>query len=194
MSRSSEGEKEIVLGNTQLFGIFLAVAVLLGIAFTGGYMIGRGTGAGKKPELVASDHPQATPEATPADSGNGAIGETHSIPAEPADTSDHASGNQVKQAASPATEQAARVSPSVEEFHPEPGQRFLQVAAVSREEADEVADILHKKGFRAHAAPKPGNPKIYRVLIGPIRDAADLSATRDALRRTGFSEVIMQRY
>jgi cell division septation protein DedD len=191
MSRSSEGEKEIVLGNAQLFGIFLAVAVLLGIAFTGGYMIGRGTGPSKKPAPMASN----TSQAAPTEGGNGAIGETHSIPAEPADTSDHTSGNEVKPASSPATaEQGAHVSASVEDFHPEPGQRFLQVAAVSREEADEVADILHKKGFRAHAAPKPGNPKVYRVLIGPIRDAADLSATRDALRRTGFSEVIMQRY
>jgi hypothetical protein len=32
------------------------------------------------------------------------------------------------------------------------------------------------------------------VLIGPIRDTADLSSTRDSLRKTGFREVIVQKY
>ncbi len=79
-------------------------------------------------------------------------------------------------------------------FKPESGQTFLQVAAVSRDEAVAIADVLHKKGFRAHAVPKPGSPKLYRVLIGPIRDTADLSSTRDSLRKTGFREVITQKY
>jgi cell division protein FtsN len=65
---------------------------------------------------------------------------------------------------------------------------------VGKDEALGVANVLHSKGFRAHAVPKPGNPKVYRVLIGPLRDAGDLSTTRDALRRTGFREVIVQKY
>ena len=65
---------------------------------------------------------------------------------------------------------------------------------MSRDEAEAVAEVLHKKGFQAHAVPKPGNTKIYRVIIGPIRDAADLSSTRDALMGNGFREVILQRY
>jgi cell division septation protein DedD len=65
---------------------------------------------------------------------------------------------------------------------------------VSRSEADAVADVLTKKGFQAHSVPKPGSANIYRVLIGPVRDAGDLSSTRDALRKTGFREVIVQRY
>jgi cell division septation protein DedD len=75
-----------------------------------------------------------------------------------------------------------------------PGQQFLQVAAVARDQALGVADVLHAKGFRAHAVPKPGDPKLYRVLIGPLRDAGDLSTTRDALRTIGFREVIVQKY
>jgi cell division septation protein DedD len=68
------------------------------------------------------------------------------------------------------------------------------VVALSRSEAEGLADVLHKKGFRAHAVPKPGNASVYRVIVGPIRDAGDLSSTRDALRKTGFREVIVQRY
>jgi cell division septation protein DedD len=193
MLRNSEGEKEIVLGNKQLFGIFFVVAVLLGIAFTGGYMVGNGT----KPKAAAAN---AQPQ--PAANTSQAIGETHSIPADSPDAGTAATDSQASpqtgpapEASSPAPGSRHSATPaSSEAFNPAPGERFLQVAAVSREEADEVAEVLHKKGFRAHAAPKPGNPKIYRVLIGPIRDAGDLSSTRDALRRTGFSEVITQRY
>jgi cell division septation protein DedD len=79
-------------------------------------------------------------------------------------------------------------------YLPQPGSQYLQVVALSRSEAEGLADVLHKKGFRAHAVPKPGNASVYRVIVGPIRDAGDLSSTRDALRKTGFREVIVQRY
>lgn len=92
-------------------------------------------------------------------------------------------------AAAPVTEQASYTT-----FSPVSGQTFLQVAAVGRDEAQAIADVLHKKGFRAHAVPKPGGARIYRVLIGPIRDSGDLSSTRDSLRKTGFREIFVQRY
>ncbi|HEX4770165.1 MAG TPA: SPOR domain-containing protein [Bryobacteraceae bacterium] len=79
-------------------------------------------------------------------------------------------------------------------FTPQPGQIFLQVAAVGRDEAEGISDVLSKKGFRAHAVPKPGSTKLYRVIIGPTRDASDLSNTRAALRNTGFREIIVQKY
>jgi cell division protein FtsN len=41
---------------------------------------------------------------------------------------------------------------------------------------------------------KPGNLGLYRVLVGPVKDTADLSSTRDELRKTGFRDVIVQRY
>jgi cell division septation protein DedD len=80
-------------------------------------------------------------------------------------------------------------------FVPQAGQTFLQLGATTRDEAEGVADVLQRKGFRAHAVPKPGNPKLYRILIGPLRDAGDLSNTREALRnRAGFRVMIVQRY
>jgi cell division septation protein DedD len=90
------------------------------------------------------------------------------------------------------SERAAPIAAS--SYTPRAGAKYLQVAAVSRDEAVGVADVLHKKGFHAHAVPKPGNPKIYRVIVGPVRDAGDLATTREALRRTGFREVIVQTY
>lgn len=213
MLRTGEGETEILLGNKQLLGIFFVVAVLLGIAFYGGYMVGRGPTPRKA--VVAS-----TGEPGPTAHRNATAGETHSFPADtstPGDRSSTASNGEVRRAASsdtaaqseepplgsPQRRQGTKLQPSgsdttagaaYEGFEPQAGEEFLQVAAVTKDEAVAVADVLHKKGFSAHAVPKPSNPKIYRVLIGPIRDAGDLSSTRDALRRTGFREVIVQHY
>src|SRR5919199_4958587 len=72
MLRTNNSETEILLGNKQLLGIFLVVAVLLGIAFTGGYMAGRGSG--KKAALT---EPSAT-EAAHSETGGG--GQTHTVP------------------------------------------------------------------------------------------------------------------
>ena len=79
-------------------------------------------------------------------------------------------------------------------FAPQSGQEFLQVAAVPRDHALAVASVLRKKGFQAHAVPKPGDANLYRVIVGPIRSAGDLSSTRDSLRKTGFSQVIVQHF
>jgi cell division septation protein DedD len=90
--------------------------------------------------------------------------------------------------------QTVAAAPISSNFAPESGQEFLQVAALPRNEALSVADVLRKKGFRAHAVPVPGNTKLYRVIVGPVRDVADLSSTREDLRKTGFGKVIVQKY
>lgn len=196
MLRSSETETEILLGSKQLVGIFFVVAILLGAAFTGGYMVGKGPAAKKAVAANATAEPPAPASTAPA------IGETHSVPAE-SDTTPRATQNEEPPLGSPErkTFEKARTAQTIpppsgpsETFVPQAGESFLQVAAVGRDEAEAIADVLRRKHFRAHAVPKPGNPKLYRVLIGPVADAADLSTTRDALRKTGFGEVILQKY
>lgn len=222
MLQTSERETEILLGNKQLLGIFFVVAILLGIAFTGGYIVGRGTAL--KREAAAAL--VATQTAAPGN-GTSTPGETHSIPPDSADTgpgrnqpSNVASSASSQPKLTPQANPAAQdqeppplgsperktfeqlhpaasepaSSSSAADFSPQAGQEFLQVAAVGRDEAEAIADVLRKKGLPAHAVAKPGNTKIYRVLIGPIQDAADLSSTRESLRKTGFREVIVQKY
>jgi cell division septation protein DedD len=210
MLRTDENETEILLGNKQLLGIFLVVAVLLGISFTGGYMAGRGSG-------------KKTVPAEPAATETGTGGQTHTVSPDTAapDSLKSSGANSASEAVSErdqhesdAVRTGAQTSeqplgarhrgPKVqaetlpvssgESYKPRSGSQYLQVAAVGRDEAEAVADVLHKKGFRAHAVPKPGSTKLYRVIVGPIRDAGDLRSTRDALRNTGFREVIVQRY
>ena len=221
MLQTGEHETEILLGNKQLLGIFFVAAVLLGLAFTGGYMVGRNSSDKKAPIAASAVPTDAATVTPPAATG----GETHAVVpdentgaqvAEPARTepkqakTDHerTDSEDLPPLGSPKRKEAekraqdrelapATVAAPAEtgsSFLPQSGQTFLQVAAVGRDEAEAVADVLHKKGFRAHAVPKPGSAKIYRVLIGPVRDAGDLSSTRDSLRRTGFREVIVQKY
>ena len=205
MLRTSDSDTEIVLGNKQLLGIFFVVAILLGAAFTGGYMVGKGPAArtAAAPSAGAEAPGQTIPgQTSPAP----AIGETHSMPADSGE-----SGSAAHQVSTAPVEEPplgspewkkfqkaqtadAKTPPPTEAFVPQSGQTFLQVVAVSRDEAEGIADVLRKKHFRAHAVPKPGNPRLYRVLVGPVTDAADLSTTREALRKTGFAEVIVQKY
>lgn len=215
MLRTTESETEILLGNKQLLGIFFVVAILLGIAFTGGYIVGRSS-IDKK--ATSSSTPSDSSSSTPAKPNTAA--ETHSVAPDSSGT-DASNAPSVPGVREPASQRTTDTSASPDaplgspkrgaarrqatgaegattgannNFSPEKGQTFLQVAAVTQDEAQGIADVLHKKGFEAHAVPKPGTSNIYRVLIGPIRDPGDLSSTRDSLRKTGFREVIVQHY
>jgi cell division protein FtsN len=209
MSSVNDSESEILLGNKQLLAVFAVAAILLAISFTGGYMVGKnnaekkatttadGNGTADSSVLVTRTVPPVSaPDASASESKDTAHDDSQfvavPIPAPEAKVTDRqAAAHKSPVAAQPS---GAETNPVSASFTPEAGQTFLQVAAVGKDEADAVADVLHKKGFRAHSVQKPGSPKLYRVLIGPLKDAGDLAATRDSLRKTGFREVIIQHY
>ena len=204
MLQSGERETEILLGNKQLLGVFFVVAALLGVAFTGGYMVGRGSSPKKAPAVAtAGDTSNSETSSTAAQPG----GETHSVPpddsssgvtAEPAAhhgrKTDDVLGSRRKKQPATAGESTETASSRPDSFVPQSGQEFLQVTSVTRDHALAVAAVLRKKGFHAHAVPKPGQANLYRVIVGPIRSAGELASTRDSLRRTGFNQVLVQRY
>jgi hypothetical protein len=69
---------------------------------------------------------------------------------------------------------------------PLPGQTYLQVVAVKKPDAEMIAGILRKKGFpQAVVVPGP-NETLFRVLVGPLIDAAALSKTKVDLEAAGF--------
>jgi cell division septation protein DedD len=218
MSSGGENESEILLGNKQLLAIFFVIAFLLFVAFTGGYMVGRGSPE-KKPLIAAAPITDAQPkdsglETHPVGPASGSGSEDAVSPAkadnrlaakpnaqvvnpdeqEPAPLGTPKRKGKGKAAAK--QPEAAPASNVADEYTPQSGQLFLQVTALARDDAYGVADVLTKEGFRAHSVPKPGSSgKVYRVLVGPIRDTTELSATRDKLRKVaGFQDVILQRY
>ena len=219
MLRTSDNETEILLGNKQLLGIFFAVAILLAVAFYGGYMVGRGS-ASKKAATAGGVENSTTSGATqsetsgqtrtlPADSGvtqepseknstavpKGSPGSAVSVGQSAPNSSEAPLGTRKHKQKVPLPQaEAEPTTGPANAYTPEPGSEYLQVVAISKSEAEGLADVLHKKGFRAHAVPKPGSSTVYRVIVGPIKDSGDLSSTREALRKTGFREVIIQRY
>ncbi len=209
MLQTDDGETEILLGNKQLVGIFFLVAILLGIAFAGGYMVGRGS-AEKKPAATIPTGDTAGPSGSNATGSGGTPanptgGETRTVSpsdtAVPEQSAKMGAGSELP-LGSPKRNKSLEKAPAPHSvsaplaggFVPQSGETFLQVAAVDREEAAGVADVLRRKGFHAHAVPVPGTSAMYRVIVGPVKDAGDLAATRDELRKTGFGKVFVQHY
>jgi cell division protein FtsN len=219
MFQDREGEKEILLGNKQLLGIFFVLVILFVVLFGAGYMVGH-TSSEKKVTETAVEAKSA-----PAESASANGGETHAVSPDPttapADAAPERSrtvtprgditaaakpnpsvsspaplGSRTAAKAAKAeltrSEQEQQAEASASTAAPSGHSTYLQVAALQRGEAEKVAKILSKKGFRARIAPKPGT-QYYRVLVGPVRDAGDLASTRDALRTKGFREVFVQR-
>jgi cell division septation protein DedD len=80
-------------------------------------------------------------------------------------------------------------------IEPTAGQAFLQVAAVGKADAEILVGILRKKDFAAAMAAGPSEKeKLYRVLVGPLKDAAEISKVRAALEEAGFKGPLVRKY
>ena len=200
MAASVDNESEILLGNKQLLAVFAVMALLLAVAFTGGYMLGKNSAAKK----VAGS--ETASESAPSEAGN----VTKTV------TPDDSQAAKTDVPPPPAEEPRTIAAPvavakpvvrrsdvipvlgapkgSSPEGTPKPGQTFLQVMAVTHTQAAATAEVLRKQNYPARIAPKPGSSTLYRVLVGPVKDAGDLAATRDSLRKIGFRDVYVQRY
>ena len=198
MPAKVEDESEILLGNKQLLAVFAVVAVLLAVAFTGGYMLGKRsiqkTAASADAQApAASDGSALVPQTVTPDDQPAAKSET-SAPPPPVVKTQAATPAPVEKKPEPVL--GSRKADHVEhdlEGTPRTGQTFVQVAALTRPQAEATAEVLRKQHFPARIAPKPGT-NIFRVLVGPAKDAADITNTRDALRKIGFRDVIVQHY
>lgn len=207
MPRNEDGEFELLLGNRQLLSVFFIVVILLGVFFTMGYIVGRNSGgalvadAGKgatslvvepseKPSAVGSSEQQApaqTAEAT----------QPASAPAQQtaaAQPEQSAAKNEPHAVVAPAAMPPAAPAKPVVQTAPSPAPQtelsgtYLQVSAVGKATADVMVDVLHSKGFQAMAVSVPENPSIYRVLVGPLKDAADMALTRSKLETAGLAK------
>jgi cell division protein FtsN len=69
---------------------------------------------------------------------------------------------------------------------PAPGAMYLQMGAVDKGAAAIFAEGLRKRGFPSFVATGP-NASLFRVLIGPLRDTAAYTRTKDALDRIGVN-------
>jgi cell division septation protein DedD len=196
MPRTNDGEFELVLYNRQLLGVFFVVVVLLGIFFAMGYIVGRNSAGSARvatagePLIVESGRPASPPAAAPKPQPVADLEEVRP----PAAESERKAPEPKPAEAPPAksvTAQTAPAKPSPAPAQPpaatapQPGQLYLQVAATTRVEAEALRDQLARKGFPAVIGPVPGQD-LFRVLVGPVGDAAALAKTRSALQEIGL--------
>jgi cell division septation protein DedD len=197
LAKNEEGEFELILGNRQLISVFLIVVILLGVFFSMGYIVGRNSApasaesarvskTGPDPSLDAA--PSTAPATTPQEPSPVAPAPVATHPAQSAPEPvipAPVAAKETKSKPSP-TERASVTS------DPVPGD-YWQVVATARPDAEIITEALLKKGFHAVIAPAPRDG-VFRVLVGPLRDAATQSQTRSQLESAGFKNPLMRKY
>lgn len=204
--RNNESEFELVLGNRQLLSGFFVVALLFGVAFAMGYIVGRNSIPSPKvqadaptPATAASQNrPQpAPPEPKPPEQQ----------PPAPGDETAAAPGTQAATEPEPATQPAkdGPVAPAPSTYddpgpsvpsaasalaEPQPG-TYWQVTAIPQPEAEIFAKVLRNKGFRVSLT--QGTKNLTRVLVGPYPDRESLGRAKSDLEGSGFHPVILKK-
>lgn len=195
----TEGEKELVLGNKQLISLFFVVVALCGVFFALGYMMGRPPG---KPLAATSETaPAAAPAAAVAQPQESeppretAQAETSPAPADAetqaASSSSSPSSQSLPSSPQPATEThtAQDVQPPVV---PEAGATYLQVTALRRTDADNLVKTLREQNLPALLADS-SKPDLFRVLVGPYHQTADVADAKAKLKALGFANAFVQK-
>ena len=192
----TDGEKELVLGNKQLISLFFVVVALCGVFFAVGYMIGRNT---SKPAATAADVAPAPATAAPVQESEPPreTAAAADVPPSSADTP------QVTAPAAPAAPAAAtpaetqpppQTRPAVSEAPTVPvaGATYLQVTALRRSDADNLVKTLREQNFPALLADS-SKPDLFRVLVGPYHQTADVADAKARLKSLGFANAFVQK-
>jgi len=182
------GEFEIVLGNRQLLSGFFIVALLFGVAFAMGYIVGRNSMPSQKlqAETAASAAIAAQPArpepATPA-------------PPSAAEQPPEPSAEQpASEAPAQPTTQPAKEGPAAAVSEPPADSdsgTYWQVSAVSESNAEIFAKALQDKGFPVSLSPGPTN--LVRVLVGPYPDTQSLGRAKSDLEHAGFHPILLKK-
>jgi cell division septation protein DedD len=196
----TDGEKELVLGNKQLISLFFVVVALCGVFFAMGYMIGRNTSKpatasaeGNAPSATAaqaapspaqeSEPPRETaaeepppPSPAPADS------------AQPAAVTPAAAVPVASTPSASTRTQAAQDTPAASDT----GAAWLQVTALRRADADNLVKTLREQNFPAVRADS-SKPDLFRVLVGPYHQTADVADAKARLKSLGFANAFVQK-
>ncbi len=205
----TEGEKELVLGNKQLIGLFFVVIALCGVFFAMGYTMGRpaaktaAAGADATAAPVAAAPQPQEPE-TPRDTPQ------VDVPPPPAAATDTAPSQAPAQAAATETQPARDTpaqpapvaaippqappppSPVAKVAVPQAGATYLQGTALRRGDADNLVKTLREQSLPAVLADS-SKPELFRVLVGPYRQTADVADAKARLKALGFANAFVQK-
>jgi cell division septation protein DedD len=180
----TDDEKELVLGNKQLISLFFVIVALCGVFFAMGYMIGRNTSKSAATNLDGNTAPVAS--APPPQS---------QTPEPPRETS-------AEETPPPSPALVAETQPAssrvvTQPAHdtataPEAGATWLQVTALRRPDADNLVRTLREQNFPVLLAGS-SKPDLFRVMVGPYRQNADLAEAKERLKALGFANAFVQK-
>jgi cell division septation protein DedD len=190
----TDGEKELVLGNKQLISLFFVVVALCGVFFAVGYMIGRNT---SKAATAAADSAPVAATAAPAQESEPPR-ETAATDTPPSHV-DTPSVTAPAALAVPASSEAAAPPPATQTRAandapavPVAGATYLQVTALRRSDADNLVRTLREQSFPAVLA-ESSKPDLFRVLVGPYHQTADVADAKARLKSLGFANAFVQK-
>ncbi|MGC1912110.1 MAG: SPOR domain-containing protein [Candidatus Acidiferrales bacterium] len=210
------GAGDRVLESRHLVGLFLGVVLLCGVFFTLGYVMGRTQFSGSvhaaETTVKAAGPVSAATRAKESGGGSGAPApgewdfytkkdDDHLDPAanSPANSSPRTPASVPAVASRTPGAPPAAVPRNVSAIRPPArfsapqipkGAIILQLAALSRQgDALDLADAAQQKKFPAFVA-APGSDNLYRVQVGPYRDAKSAEDAQKALEQAGFKAII----
>jgi DedD protein len=195
-------DTEITLGTGKLLGIFFALAIVCGLFFTMGYMLGKNTSAGARTEIVGSvpsggstgskpaagnKAPQTSAQACPQENPNCAATSPGSGSS---DSNAAASDNSAASSAASASGKPADQSTGQPASAGAAGSFIVQVAAVSKQEdAELLKTSLQKKNYPVFIANNAGDP-LFHVQVGPFTDRKDAEAMKTKLAGDGYMAIV----
>jgi cell division septation protein DedD len=191
-------EKELVLGNRQLLSFFFVVVALCGVFFAIGYIIGRNTAktavvAEASGTLTTAGEGQPSPLPAPPPAVETPAPQPATVETRPAPQATQPTSQQATTpAARPNDTPAVNPNRIVPVATPEKGASYLQVTALPRSDAEAVVRTLKEQGFPAIMT-ESSRDGFFRVLVGPYREATQLSTGKDRLRALGFANTIVHK-
>jgi cell division septation protein DedD len=194
---TQEVEREIVLGNKQLISLFFVVVALCGVVFALGYMMGSNR---SKPATVNLDATATTAAASSISPAPAPPVQESEPPRETAPDETSAPGPAPTEAASTTT---PAPTPTPTQVHTKPAQEtpeaaessgamWLQVTALKRTDADDLVKTLREQNFPAVVA-SSSKPDLFRVLVGPYHQTADVADAKSRLKALGFANAFVQK-
>jgi cell division septation protein DedD len=197
MRNSETGEYELVMGNRQLLSGFFIVALLFGVAFAMGYIVGRNASSpslrsqGEPIHAIPPSDPQpnsalpATPATAPSEQPR-----TEALPPATVPPSQSPTETVPVQQAAAKSEEPARPAQQETSTELAPG-TYWQVIAVAQAEAESVRKVLREKNFQVTLS--PGTKNLTRVIVGPYPDRESLGKAKTDLENAGFHPIVLRK-
>lgn len=195
-------DTEITLSTGKLLGMFFALAIVCGVFFTMGYLLGKSTSAGGRTEIVATvpsnsagkpyagnKTPEAVTQTCPPGSPN-CEPVSSTVDTNPSAKSPDQQTASQQPSGSKTADQSPAQSASTDGKNGAASSFMVQVAAVSKQEDAEIlVSALRKKQYPVFIANAAGDP-LFHVQVGPFSDKKDAEAMRTRLSGDGYNAIV----